>query len=241
MGEGNTNLKMTLIKTERATKIFKEDSEPVFALSSVSIQIEAGEFTALSGPSGSGKTTLLNLIGCLDRPSEGKIYFDGNEVSKLSQHQLTEFRLRKIGFIFQDYNLIPAFTAIENIEYVLWLQGTGAAERRKKAVEVCDRFGIKKLINRRPFEMSRGQQQRVAVARAIVHKPKIVLGDELTANLDHKTGTELMEFLKELNREENITFLYATHDPAVLKQANRIITLEDGKLTGEKVGANVSL
>lgn len=225
---------MPLIKTENATKIFKEDSEPVFALSSVSIQIEEGEFTALSGPSGSGKTTLLNLIGCLDKPSEGQIYFDGQEISHLSQKQLTEFRLRKIGFIFQDYNLIPAFTAIENIEYVLWLQGINAAERRKRAVQICERFGVQKLIGRRPFEMSRGQQQRVAVARAIVHKPKIVLGDELTANLDHKTGTELMEFLKELNQKENITFLYATHDPAILKQANRIIALEDGKLTNEK-------
>lgn len=221
---------MPLIKIEQATKIFRENSEPVFALSSVSIQIEAGEFAALSGPSGSGKTTLLNLIGCLDRPSEGQIYFDGQEIGRLSQKQLTEFRLRKIGFIFQDYNLIPAFTAIENIEYVLWLQNVSAAERRKRAIEICERFGIKELIDRRPFQMSRGQQQRVAVARAIVHKPKIVLGDELTANLDHKTGTELMEFLKELNRKENMTFLYATHDPAILKQARRVIALEDGKL-----------
>ncbi len=232
---------MPLIKTQNATKIFKEDSEPVYALSSVSMQIEEGEFTALSGPSGSGKTTLLNLIGCLDKPSEGQIYFDGQEISHLSQKQLTEFRLRKIGFIFQDYNLFPAFTAIENIEYVLWLQGVNATERRTRAIEVCERFGIKKLIDRRPFEMSRGQQQRVAVARAIVHKPKIVLGDELTANLDHKTGSELMEFLKELNQKENITFLYATHDPAILKQAKRIIALEDGKLTGEKTGAHVLL
>ncbi len=232
---------MPLIKVQNVNKIFKEDSQAVFALFSVSIQIEEGEFTALSGPSGSGKTTLLNLIGCLDRPSEGKVYFDGEEISCLSQNQLTEFRLKKIGFIFQDYNLIPAFTAIENIEYVLWLQGVSANERRRRALEVCERFGIQKLIARRPFELSRGQQQRVAVARAIVHKPKIVLGDELTANLDHKTGTELMEFLKELNQKENMTFLYATHDPAILKQANRIISLEDGKLVGEKAGANVSV
>ncbi len=230
---------MALVKTDRVSKIFKEDAQPVPALSSVSIQIEEGEFTALSGPSGSGKTTLLNLIGCLDKPSEGHIYLDGEEVSSLSQNRLTEFRLRKIGFIFQDYNLIPAFSAVENIEYVLWLQGVSASERRKRSTEICERFGIGKLINRRPFQMSRGQQQRVAVARAIVHKPKIVLGDELTANLDHKTGTELMEFLKELNRESNITFVYATHDPAILKQANRIITLQDGKLTNEKAPANV--
>lgn len=159
---------------------------------------------------------------------------DGEEISRLPQNKLAKLRLRKIGFIFQDYNLIPAFTAIENIEYVLWLQNISSSERRKEALTICERFGIQKLIRRRPYEMSRGQQQRVAVARAIVHKPRIVLGDELTANLDHKTGLELMEFLKELNEKENITFLYATHDPAMMKQANRIISLQDGRLTHEK-------
>ena len=220
-----------IVQVKNVTKIFKEGSLPVNALSSVSIQVDEGEFTALTGPSGSGKTTLLNLIGCLDRPTEGSVLLDGEEVSGFPQSKLAQVRLRKIGFIFQDYNLIPAFTAIENIEYVLWLQGVSSSERRKRSLAVCERFGIQKLINRRPYEMSRGQQQRVAVARAIVHKPRVVLGDELTANLDHKTGTELMEFLKELNEKEKITFLYATHDPVMIKLANRIISLQDGKLT----------
>ena len=225
---------MAIVETRNITKTFKEDSQAVSALSSVSIQVEEGAFVALSGPSGSGKTTLLNLIGCLDRPTEGTIYLDGREINQLPQRKLAELRLKKIGFIFQDYNLIPAFTAIENIEYVLWLQGISAAERRKRALEICERFHIQKLIDRRTYQMSRGQQQRVAVARAIVHKPRIVLGDELTANLDHKTGTELMEFLKELNQRENITFLYATHDPIMIRQANRVIALQDGRIVNEK-------
>ena len=221
---------MALVQIQNVTKIFKEDSQPIYALSSVSIAIEEGEFTAITGPSGSGKTTLLNLTGCLDRTTEGSIALDGEEITKLPQERLSQLRLKKIGFIFQDYNLIPAFTAIENIEYVLWLQGISAFERRKRALEICERFGIQNLIHRRPFQMSRGQQQRTAVARAIVHKPKIVLGDELTANLDHKTSAGLMEFLKELNQKERITFLYATHDPEIMKQANRTISLKDGKL-----------
>ncbi len=225
---------MPIVQVKNVTKIFREDSQAVSALSSVSVEIKEGAFVALSGPSGSGKTTLLNLIGCLDRPTEGSIHLDGEEISQLSQGKLAQLRLKKIGFIFQDYNLIPAFTAIENIEYVLWLQGISPSERRKRAIEICERFSIQKLIDRRPYEMSRGQQQRVAVARAIVHKPRVVLGDELTANLDHKTGIELMQFLKELNQKENITFLYATHDPVMIQQANRVITLQDGKITNEK-------
>ncbi|MBI1977223.1 MAG: ABC transporter ATP-binding protein [Candidatus Omnitrophica bacterium] len=221
---------MSLVEVKNLTKTFTEDSEPIHALSSVSLAIDEGEFTAVTGPSGSGKTTLLNLIGCLDQPTEGRVSLEGEEISKCSPQKLSALRLRKIGFIFQDYNLIPAFTAIENVEYVLWLQGISAEERRKRAVEICERFNIGKLIHRRPYQMSRGQQQRVAVARAIVHKPKIVLGDELTANLDHKTGAELMEFLKELNQKEKITFLYATHDPEMMKQAKRMISLKDGRL-----------
>ena len=223
-------MNLKIVQVKNVTKIFKEDSQPIHALSFVTVDIEEGEFTAITGPSGSGKTTLLNLIGCLDRPTDGNVILDGDETSKLPQKKLSALRLRKIGFIFQDYNLIPAFTAAENIEYVLWLQGVAPMERRKRTLEICERFGIDKLINRRPYQMSRGQQQRIAVARAIAHKPRIVLGDELTANLDHKTGIELMEFLKELNKKDKITFLYATHDPEIMKQANRIISLKDGEL-----------
>jgi putative ABC transport system ATP-binding protein len=220
-----------LIRVENLTKEFKESTDlHVKALSNVSLEIAAGAFTALSGPSGSGKTTLLNLIGCLDKPSSGKIFLDGNEVSAMPQNRLSEIRLSKIGFIFQDYNLIPTFSAVENIEYVLWLQGKSGPERRKKAEEIGKRFGIGHLLTRRPSQMSRGQQQRVAVARAIVHNPKIVLGDELTANLDHKTGCELLEFLKGLNEREGITFIYATHDPVMIQYANAVIKMQDGQL-----------
>ena len=221
---------MPIVRVENVSKLFQEGSLPVPALSSVSLEIEEGAFVALCGPSGSGKTTLLNLIGCLDRPTSGRVYLENEEVSVLSQKKLARLRLQKIGFIFQDYNLIPTLTAIENIEYVLWLQGVSDEERRKRAMAVCERFGIEKLAHRRPAKLSRGQQQRVAVGRAVVHKPRLVLGDELTANLDHKTGSELMKFLKELNQKDGITFLYATHDPDMMKEAQRIITLQDGKI-----------
>lgn len=221
---------MSLIQAENVGKIFKDHGLPVQGLGGISLKVEEGEFSALSGPSGSGKTTFLNLVGCLDRPSSGRILFDGEEVSRMNQEGLTRLRLYKIGFIFQDYNLIPTLSVAENIEYTLWLQGVRPAERRKRALAIAERFGIAKFLQRRPSQISRGQQQRVAVARAIVHKPRIVLGDELTANLDHKTGIELMNFLKDLNRNEKITFLYATHDPIMLEYADRIIRLQDGEL-----------
>ncbi len=221
---------MAIVRIENLTKLFKENASNVNALSGVSLEIEEGAFTALSGPSGSGKTTLLNAMGCLDRPSSGKLFIDGDDVSSCSQEKLSRIRRDKIGFIFQDYNLIPTFSAAENVEYVLWLQGIGAAERRKRSEEICKRFSIGHLMSRRPSQLSRGQQQRVAVARAIVHNPRIVLGDELTANLDQKTGRELMEFLKELNRKERITFIYATHDPIMIEYANAVIRMQDGKL-----------
>ena len=219
-----------MLRILNVTQIFQESDFPVQALIDISIEVPKGAFFALCGPSGSGKTTLLNLVGCLMRPTQGKILFEDAEISRLSQKELTQFRLRKIGFIFQDYNLIPTFTARENIEYPLWLQGISGNERAKRTRELAVRFGIEKLLNRKPAQLSRGQQQRVAIARALIHKPRLVLGDELTANLDHKTGTELMEFLKKLNREEKTTFLYATHDPVMMKYAERIITLQDGKL-----------
>ena len=221
---------MTLVRVENVSKIYWEGSLPITALSSVSLQIEEGSFVALCGPSGSGKTTLLNLIGCLDKATEGKIYLEEETITVLPQGKLSELRLRKIGFIFQDYNLIPTFTVAENIEYVLWLQGVSSAERRKKSSRICERFGIGSLIHRRPSQLSRGQQQRVAVARAIIHQPRLVLGDEITANLDQKTGMDLMEFLKERNQQEGISFLYATHDPVMLKYAGRVIRMQDGQV-----------
>jgi putative ABC transport system ATP-binding protein len=220
-----------MIRVLNVTQTFQDSASlPVNALTDVTLEAAKGSFLALCGPSGSGKTTLLNLVGCLMRPTQGKIFFEGSEISGLSQKKLTHFRLHKIGFIFQDYNLIPTFSAQENIEYPLWLQGISASERTAQTKELAARFGIDKLLNRRPAHLSRGEQQRVAIARALIHKPSLVLGDELTANLDHKTGTELMEFLKKLNCEEKMTFLYATHDPVMMKFAEKLIILQDGKL-----------
>ena len=221
---------MPLIQIEHLTKKFIENDSDVHALSDVSFQIEEGEFAALCGPSGSGKTTLLNLIGCLDRPTSGKLWIAGSDITGFSQTQLTQYRLHQIGFIFQDFNLIPTLSAAENIEYVLWLQGVRSADRSKRSAEIAKRFSIHHLLSRRPRQLSRGQQQRVAVARAIAHKPKIVLGDELTANLDQKTGAELMDFLKELNQQERMTFIYATHDPMMMERAARVIKMKDGKV-----------
>ena len=222
-----------IIRANNIIKTFNHHSLPVTALAGVSLSVEKGAFVALCGPSGSGKTTLLNLLGCLDRPSQGQIYLEDEELTALSQKQLSGFRLYKVGFIFQDYNLIPTFRVRENIEYVLWLQGVGARERRDRAEQVCERFGIGKLLQRYPAQLSRGQQQRVAVARAIVHKPLLVLGDELTANLDHQTGCELMDFLHELNKEIGMTFVYATHDPAMMERADRVMRMVDGRLQAD--------
>jgi putative ABC transport system ATP-binding protein len=221
---------MNIVSVEKVSQVFPEGEEKVRALDQVSCQVAEGEFVALCGPSGSGKTTLLNLMGCLMRPHQGSVEVCGHDVSRLSQKALTEFRLRRIGFVFQDYNLIPTFTAIENIEYVLWLQKVHTAERHRRTSEIAKRFGIDQLLHRRPDQLSRGQQQRVAVARAVVHRPRLVLGDELTANLDHKTGASLMDFLRELNRTEKIAFIYATHDPVMMEKAGRVIRLKDGVL-----------
>ena len=222
---------MNVVQVKQVSKVFQGDSAtPIKAVSEVSFVMEEGAFIALAGPSGSGKTTILNLIGCLDCPTSGEIYLDGEKTNQLNQIELARLRLRKIGFIFQDFNLIPTLTAVENVEFVLWLQGIDTAQRRKMATEICERFGIGELIHRRPAQMSRGQQQRVAIARAIVHRPRIVLGDEFTANLDHKTGADLVDFLKELNRKDRITFLYATHDPVMMKRADKIIKMQDGCL-----------
>lgn len=225
---------MDILKIQNISQVFQEGAQAVKALEGIHLTVEEGDFVCLSGPSGSGKTTLLNLIGCLAKPVQGKIFFDSSDVTQLSEEQLTELRLRKIGFIFQDYNLIPTFTVLENIEYVLWLQKISKEERKKRSLSICERFKIEAFVDRFPYQLSRGQQQRVAVTRAIVHKPRIVLGDELTANLDHQTGISLMEFLKQLNEAEKITFLYATHDPVMMKFADRIVRLEDGRITNEQ-------
>jgi len=198
------------------------------ALRGVDLKVEKGEFMAIAGPSGSGKTTLLNLIGALDTASGGTIRIDGQEIGGLSQKELSDLRRDRIGFVFQAYNLVPVLTAAENAEYVMELQGLPATERRKRVAELFERMGMKELIDKRPLKMSGGQQQRVAVARAIASQPAIVLADEPTANLDQATGRALVELMRELNRERGVTFVFSTHDPMVLEQADRVVRLVDG-------------
>ena len=203
----------------------------VAALTSVSLDFLAGEFTAIAGPSGSGKSTLLNLIGTLDAPSAGEVLYEGRKVSHLGAAQAADFRLRSLGFIFQAYNLIPVLTAAENVEYPLVMQGAPLGERRARALEALKWVGMDALAQRRPDHLSGGQQQRVAVARAIVSRPVVVLADEPTANLDSKTAASLLDLMQGLNRERGITFIFSSHDPAVLSRARRLVRLHDGKLT----------
>jgi len=202
----------------------------VHALNGIDLAVKRGEFTAIAGPSGSGKTTLLNIIGGIDRPVTGDVKVTGMDLNVMNAKELSDLRLRKIGFIFQAYNLIPVLTAIENVEYILLLQGVDRRERRELAESILREVGLEKEMNRRPAEISGGQQQRVAVARAIVSKPEIILADEPTANLDQKTGSALLDLMKRLNEESGTTFLFSTHDSMVMKRAGRLINLSDGKI-----------
>ncbi len=234
-----------LLKAEQVSKAFHNGTGEVTVLHEVSLDLAPGAFVALTGPSGSGKTTLLTLLGCLAQPTRGRILFDGKDTTALSRAALAHERLTTIGFVFQDYNLIPTLSALENVEYVLWLQGKASRAQRSEAARVLTRVGLGPYLHRRPNRLSRGQQQRVAICRAIVHRPKLVLGDEITASLDHKTGLELMAFLEELNSQEGITVLYATHDPVMMALAKRRIQLEDGRVVGsvnalEEASARIS-
>ncbi|MCM2304423.1 MAG: ABC transporter ATP-binding protein [Elusimicrobia bacterium] len=206
----------------------------VAALKGIDLVITRGEFTALAGPSGSGKSTLLNMIGTLDRPTKGTVSYDGHVVSALGPDPLSDFRLRSLGFVFQAYNLIPVLTAVENVEYPLVLQGMDAAERRKLAQEALGWVGLETYAERRPDLLSGGQQQRVAVARAIVTRPSLVLADEPTANLDSKTGAQLLDLMQGLNKDHGITFLFSSHDGAVLERARRVVRLQDGELKSDE-------
>jgi putative ABC transport system ATP-binding protein len=204
------------------------------ALQGVDLVIEKGEFMALAGPSGSGKTTLLNLIGALDVPTAGTIKVEGRDLAGLSRAAQADMRRDRIGFVFQAYNLIPVLTAMENAEYVLQLKGTPLAARRTRVTELFDRLGLQGFLDARPPKMSGGQQQRVAVARAIASEPAVVLADEPTANLDQATGRGLVTLMRELNRERGITFVFSTHDPMVLEQADRVVRLVDGKVASDE-------
>lgn len=224
-----------IIEAIDVTKIYDTRGVETRALDGVSLGLEKGEFSALAGPSGSGKTTLLNLLGALDTPTSGKIRFEGVELSGLSPAALSELRLRKLGFVFQAYNLIPVLTARENVEFVMELQGVPSAKRRQRAAEVLERVELAGLEEKRPLEMSGGQQQRVAVARAIASRPSIVLADEPTANLDSDTAVRLLELMAQLNREDGVTFLFSTHDPLVMEAARRVVRLRDGRIFEDEV------
>ena len=229
---------MKIVECVNLNKTYRQGQVTVQALRDLSLQIDKGEFLAVAGPSGSGKTTLLNMIGGLDEIDSGSICVDGKTLEVMSQAQLADLRLHKIGFVFQAYNLIPVLSAIENVEYVMLLQGLPAGERREKARAVLDAVGLKGKYNRRPAELSGGQQQRVAVARAIVSSPAIVLADEPTANLDSKTGQGLLEMMQAMNTEKRITFIFSTHDRMVMEYARRLVKLKDGRLVDDEVKSN---
>ncbi len=222
-----------LVETKGVEKVYAAGSK-VAALRGVDLTIARGEFTALAGPSGSGKSTLLNLIGTLDQPTKGTVSYEGRVVSGLGVDELSDFRLRALGFVFQSYNLIPVLTAAENVEYPLVLQNVGPAERRRLSLESLKLVGLEHYAHRRPDLLSGGQQQRVAVARAIVHKPSLVLADEPTANLDSKTGAQLLDLMEGLNRDHGVTFLFSSHDHAVLERARRVVQLQDGELKADE-------
>ncbi len=223
-----------IVQAEQVTKIYDDGAVPVQALRGVSLTIEPGEFTVIAGPSGSGKTTLLNLLGALDVPTDGRVFFEGQDLAMLSRRERARLRLYKIGFVFQAYNLIPVLTALENVEFVLLLQGVPERERRRRALEVLEQLGIGELAHKRPHEMSGGQQQRVAVARAVVSRPRLVLADEPTANLDSTTGVRLLDLMEQLNREQGVTFVFSSHDPQVIERGRRLLWLRDGRIEREE-------
>lgn len=221
---------MELIKTENLNKTYQDNGVPVEALKNIDLTINKGEYVVIAGPSGSGKTTLLNLLGALDEPTSGKVLFENEDIAKKSRKELSEFRLQKLGFIFQAYNLIPVLTALENIEFSMMLSGIPEKERHEKALKLMEELEIKDLADKRPNAMSGGQQQRVAVARAIVNNPSVVLADEPTANLDSKTGSKLLDLMEKMNKEKNITFIFSSHDKQVIDRAKRLVILKDGMI-----------
>jgi putative ABC transport system ATP-binding protein len=226
---------MKVIDIKNVQKIYDETEVAVRAVDGVTLSFDEAEFAAIVGPSGSGKTTLLNLIGGLDIPTAGEIFISGTNLSTLKSSELIDFRLNNIGFVFQAYNLIPVLTAKENVEFIMNLQKWSRKERDERTFELLRAVGLYDRMNSRPTKMSGGQQQRVAVARALASRPKFVLADEPTANLDSKSAATLLEIMEKLNHEEKITFIFSTHDARVVKMAHRVITLEDGKVVSDDI------
>jgi len=229
---------MNVIEIKDLVKIYTNTAMEVTAVDHINLIVEKGEFTAIVGPSGSGKTTLLNMIGGLDKATSGEILVDNIDISTLNAKQLVDFRLHNIGFVFQSYNLIPVLTARENVSFIMEMQGLDKQKIKTRTSEILSDVGLGDRMDSRPNQMSGGQQQRVAVARAMASRPKFIIADEPTANLDSKTTEKLLDIMIELNEKENITFLFSTHDQRVVNKARRVIVLEDGKIVkDEKVGS----
>ena len=228
----------TVIDAHNISKVYNPKTIPVYAVNNVHLHLEKGEFTALVGPSGSGKTTLLNMIGGLDKPDEGNIYINGLDITQLSANELIDFRLKNIGFVFQSFNLIPVLTAKENVEFIMQLQNIKRSERDPRVKQLFKEIGLEDKLNERPSKLSGGQQQRVAVARALASKPEFILADEPTANLDSKSASNLLDIMAKLNKEENITFLFSTHDQRVIERARRVITLVDGRIENDSAAVS---
>ncbi len=225
---------MKVIEAKNVHKIYKETEVEVHAVRGIDLTFEEGEFAAIVGPSGSGKTTFLNMLGGLDNTTEGEIIVNNVNIGNLKSSKLIDFRLKNIGFVFQAYNLIPVLTAKENVEFIMHLQGRPKKERDQRAMSLLKAVGLGERIDSRPGKLSGGQQQRVAVARALASKPKFILADEPTANLDSKSTATLLDIMEKLNRDEKITFIFSTHDQRVVKKARRVITVEDGKVVSDE-------
>ncbi|MBS1602715.1 MAG: ABC transporter ATP-binding protein [Bacteroidetes bacterium] len=230
----------TVIDAHNISKIYNPKTIPVYAVNNVHLHLRRGEFTALVGPSGSGKTTLLNLIGGLDKPDEGRIEINGTDITQLSPNRLIDFRLHNIGFVFQAFNLVPVLTAEENVEFIMQLQGISHRQRQQRLDVLFRQIGLQDKRHARPAELSGGQQQRVAVARALASRPQFVLADEPTANLDSKSAANLLDIMATLNQEENMTFIFSTHDQRVIERARRVITLVDGRITSDTDAVDTS-
>lgn len=219
-----------VIRVKDLRKVYNEKTIPVYALNGIDLEIQKGEFTAIVGPSGCGKTTLLNIIGGLDNASEGKVILNGQDISQLKEREMINFRLKHIGFVFQAYNLIPVLSAKENVSFIMQLLNRPKAEIENRVLSLLKEVGLEAQVHKRPNQLSGGQQQRVAVARALASKPKFILADEPTANLDSKSTENLLDIMLRLNQEEAVTFVFSTHDQRVINRARRVISLEDGKV-----------
>lgn len=228
------NSSSEIVRVENVRKVYHDNGVSVDALRGINLNVSTGDFSVIAGPSGSGKTTLLNIVGTLDKPTEGTVYLDGEDVASKTRRELADIRLRKIGFVFQAYNLNPVLSALENVEFTMMLRGIDAAERKRRGLALLEQLGIGELARKRPNEMSGGQQQRVAIARAISNDPRLVLADEPTANLDSDTAVKLLELMEKLNHEDRITFVFSSHDPQVIERAHRLLILKDGQIVTDK-------